>query len=77
MHAQVAKVSRSLQSVRQLHRTGHLVVFDGSDSFCLNKQTGEVNMIIDDGTNYTMGVWVIPRDELSAVDSQGFTWQAN
>ena len=76
MLSRIAQVSSPLQSVRQMHRTGHLVVFDGDESFCFNKMTGEVNHIRDDGTNYLMGVWVIPKSEVAAMSSQDFTWQA-
>ena len=76
MRSQIAQVSSPLQAVRQLHETGHLVVFDGDESFCFNKMTGEVNHIRDDGTNYLMGVWVIPRNEVAAMSNQDFTWPA-
>ena len=61
--SQLADVTTSLQSVRHLHKSGHLVVFDGPDSFMYNKRTGEVNMIEDDGFNYVQGLWVIPPEE--------------
>ena len=81
MHSQVAAVTTPLQSVRQLHRTGHIVVFDGNDSFSLSRYTGETTWIRYDGTNYLMGLWVIPRGELElmegeATNGQGFPWPA-
>ena len=65
--SQVAGVTQALQSVRHLHRSGHLVVFDGPDSFMVNKVSGEVNHIDDDGSNYTMTMWIVPPDELNSV----------
>ena len=67
MRAQVADVSKPLQAVRSLVRTGHLVVFgdgeDGTQSYVINKATGEVMNVKDDGVNYLMGMYVIPRAE--------------
>ena len=76
LHSQIAAVTTPLQAVRQLHRTGHGVWFDGEESFCINKLTGEVNHIRDDGINYLMGVWVIPKEEVEALGNQGFPWPA-
>ena len=67
---QVADVSRPLQSVRHLYKTGHLTVFDGPDSFILNKVSGEVNQIMDDGTNYLMNMVIVPKSELNQVIEQ-------
>ena len=64
VRAQVADVSKPLQAVRQLTRTGHLVVFGdgpgGEQHYVLNRVTGEMNMIRDDGINYIMGLYVMP-----------------
>ncbi len=67
MLAQMADVTHGLQSVRQMHATGHMVVFDGPDSFTLNKFTGEVNAIDDNGSNYLMESWICPPEELGEV----------
>ena len=72
---QVADVSKPLQSVRHLHKSGHVVVFDGPDSFMVNKYSGEVNEIGDDGVNYLMQMLIVPQAEISAVQ-QHFTRQA-
>ena len=65
LKAQVADVSKPLQSVRSLVRSGHVVVFDDGENGCshyvLNKTTGECTAVRDDGTNYLMGMYVIPR----------------
>ncbi len=67
VRAQVADVSKPLQAVRQLTRTGHLVVFgdgpEGEQHYVLNRVTGEMNMIRDDGINYIMGLYVMPPEE--------------
>ena len=65
--AQVADVSKPLQAVRSLVRAGHVVVFgdgeDGSQNYIMNKVTGEFTSVNDDGTNYLMGMWIIPPNE--------------
>ena len=73
--SQMADVTTPLQSVRHLYKSGHLVVFDGPESFMYNKNTGEVNAIEDDGFNYVQELWVIPPDELHNVNSLDFTRQ--
>ena len=64
MLAQVADITDGLQSVRAMHATGHMVVFDGPDSFTLSKFTGELNAIEDDGFNYIMESWICPPEEV-------------
>ena len=56
--------------MRHLNSTGHLVVFDGQNSFMVNKASGEVNWIEDDGSNFTMTMWIVPPDEVNAVAEQ-------
>ena len=68
VRAQIADVSKALQSVRSLVRTGHVVIFgDGEPGneqhYVLNKMTGEKNMVMDDGTNYLMKLFVVPNPE--------------
>ena len=67
LRAQVADVSKPLQAVRSLVRTGHVVVFgdgeDGSQNYMVNKTTGEITNVMDDGVNYLMGMYIIPRSE--------------
>ncbi len=70
--AQVADVASDLSSIRQLYHTGHMVVFDGPDSFMVNKETGEVNIIEDDGENYNLNLWVVPPEELPEDELMGF-----
>ena len=65
LKAQVADVSKPLQSVRSLVRSGHVAVFGdgeiGCSHYVLNKTTGECTAVRDDGANYFMGMYVIPR----------------
>ena len=66
LRAQVADVSKALQSVRSLVRSGHVVVFgDGEDaeSYIVNKVTGERTAVKDDGVNYLLGLHIAPRSE--------------
>ena len=67
MVAQVADVTKALQSVRALVRAGHVVVFGdgdcGADHYIYNKVTGETNFVKDDGVNYLMSLHIAPRAE--------------
>ena len=67
LRAQVADVSKALQSVRALVKAGHVVIFgDGEQGEChyvYNKFTGETNEVTDDGINYLMGMYIIPPDD--------------
>ena len=72
MRPQVVDVSKALQSVRALVRTGHVVVFgDGendADHYSLNRATGESSMVRDDGLNYLMTLYVVaPAAQLSCL----------
>ena len=70
LRAQVADVSKPLQAVRSLIRTGHAVIFGGGENgdehFVVNRITGEVNEVKDDGVNYLMGMYVIPKTAMAA-----------
>jgi len=78
---QVADVTKSLEAIRANVKAGHTVVFDddgtgrGVGSFMVNKTTGEVNVIHDDGSNYVMRRWIIPKNEVpqivAAIHDQG------
>ena len=67
LQAQVADVSKMLQSVRALVRAGHTVVFgdgdDGCNHYVYNKIIGDCIGVKDDGTNYLMGMHIVPRGE--------------
>ena len=78
---QVADVTKSLEAIRANVKAGHTVVFDddgtgrGVGSLMVNKTTGEVNAIHDDGSNYVMRRWIIPKNEVpqivAAIHAQG------
>ena len=65
LKAEVADISRALQSVRSLVKTGHRVVFGGGDDgnfhYIENVLTGEVNAVEDDGHNYLMTYVIAPK----------------
>ena len=67
LRAQVADVSKALQSVRTLVQAGHIVVFgdgeDGSGNYIVNKITGETTAVKDDGVNYLLGLYIAPMQE--------------
>ena len=67
LRAQVADVSKALQSVRALVKAGHMVIFgdgdEGQSHYVYNKFTGETNEVTDDGINYLMGMYIVPPDE--------------
>ena len=65
--SQVADVSKPLQSVRAMMQSNHQVIFDDEGSYSINKQTGEINKIEDDGINFKMIQWIIPQNEVGAV----------
>ncbi len=92
MEQQVADVTTNLEAVRANLRTGHAVIFNddgsgqGSGSFVVNKATGEVNAINDNGANFVMKRWIIPVQDVSQVlatlhsdpaDASGFPRQAS
>ena len=70
---QCADVSKPLQSVRALVKSGHAVCFglgDGDDHLVINKLTGEINRLRDDGINYLQDLLIIPPDKINAVAEQ-------
>ena len=75
MTAQVADITTALTAPRALHKSGHMTIFDGPDSFVLNKLTGEVTPIDDDGTSYNFDLWICPPEEVEAMQQRDFTWQ--
>ena len=66
LKAEVADISKALQSVRSLVKTGHKVVFgggeNGNEHYIENVFTGEINAVEDDGQNYLMTYLIAPRD---------------
>ena len=84
MEQQVADVTKPLEAVRANLKAGHAIVFDddgtgqGTGSFIINKQTGEINAIRDDGKDYVMRRWIVPPKLVPAImQEQGFARQAS
>ena len=67
-------MSSAFTSARALNATGHAVVIDGEDSFVLNKETGEVNLIEDDGVTFNFDLWICPPEELETMPTADFPW---
>ena len=65
---QAAVDSRTLASVKRTCEAGHSVVFDYCGSFVLNKGTGEINMLQEDGGSNMVDFCVLPTNEF------GFGW---
>ena len=70
LKAEVADISKALQSVRSLIKTGHRVVFGdgegGNEHYIQNVLTGEVNAVEDDGQNYLMHYLISPKARSAA-----------
>ena len=65
--SQCANVSKPLQAVRSLVKSRHAVCFglgDGDDHLIINKDTGEINRMRDDGINYYQDLLVIPPEQV-------------
>ena len=73
MTQQVADVTKPLEAVRANLKSGHAVIFNddgsgnGTGSFLVNKTTGEINAIHDDGSNFVMRRWIIPAQEVPEI----------
>ncbi len=72
--SQCADVSKALQSVRSAVASKHAVCFglgpEGNDHLIINRESGEINRMIDDGTNYLQKLLVIPPDQINAVQAK-------
>ena len=89
--SQVADVSKPLNAVRSTVKSGHAVCFglgpDGEDHLIINRHTGEINRLEDDGVNYLQSLLVVPQDQIQNVrnkldemqhgnpNNAGFAWQ--
>ena len=65
-----ADVTKSLQAVRALVATNHAVCFglgEGDEHLIINKQTGEVNKMRDDGINYLQDLIIVPPEQVDRV----------
>ena len=69
--SQCADVAKTLQSVREMVKSRHAVCFGLGEKddqhLIINKLTGEVNRMEDDGVNYLQNLLVIPPDQIEAV----------
>ena len=62
--------NKPLQAVRSLVKSKHAVCFglgDGDEHVIFNKQTGEINMMRDDGINYLQDLLIVPPDKVDEV----------
>ncbi len=68
---QCADVTKALQSVRALVNSKHAVCFglgpEGEDHLIINRVSGEINRMVDDGINYLQKLLIIPPDQLNAL----------
>ena len=69
VNVQIADVSHPLMAVKKLCQANRRVVFDEAGSYALNKLTGEVLEIKEDGGEYVMEMWVLDEE------AQGFQRQ--
>ena len=65
--SQCADVTSTLNAVRSMIKHKKMVIFDDEGCYVINKITGTVSNIDDDGINYTMDSYVIPPDQLDDV----------
>ena len=72
--SQCANVSEPLQAVRSLVRSKHAVCFglgeNDDEHLIINKQTGEINRMRDDGINYLQDLLIIPPDRVDEVAAE-------
>ena len=84
LKAQRADVSQPISAVRTMVAGQSAVCFglgpDGDQHMIINRLTGEINMIEDDGVNYIQELWIVPPDQVGTVQAnivgaQDFTGQ--
>ena len=74
--SQCADVSatKPLQAVRSMVRSRHAVCFglgeNDDEHLIINKQTGEINRMRDDGINYLQDLLIIPPDKVDEVAAE-------
>ena len=67
-----ADVTKSLQARRALVQSQHAVCFgfgDGNDHVIINKVTGEINRMRDDGVNHFQDLIIIPPEQVEHVSA--------
>ena len=71
---QCVDVSSPINSVRTMVASKSAVCFgpgpDGDRHMIINRITGEVNEIEDDGVNYIQNLWIVPPDEVAFVQNK-------
>ena len=63
-------MTQALQAVRALVNAQHAVCFglgDGNDHLIINKLTGEVKRMRDDGVNYLQDLIIVPPDPVDSI----------
>ena len=68
--SQCADVCGPLQAVRALLASKHAVCFglgDGDDHLIINKESGEINRMRDDGVNFLQDFLIVPPDKIAEV----------
>ena len=68
---QCANVGQPINAVRSMVASKSAVCFglgpEGDQHLIINRLTGEINQIEDDGYNYLQNLWVVPPDEIEQV----------
>ena len=71
--SQAANVSKCLNAVRSMVAGKSAVCFglgpEGDQHLIINRLTGEVNAMEDDGINYIQRLWVVPENEIGKVQT--------
>ena len=71
--SQCTEITKALQSVRAINASGHAVCFglgpEGGEHVIVNRMTGEVNYMQDDGINYIQRLIVVPPNQIEAVQN--------
>ena len=63
MNVTAAPALKPLMSVKQMCVTRHAVIFDDDGSYIMNKMTGEVNRLREEGGNDMLDTWVPPNSQ--------------
>ena len=70
---QCADVSEPISAVRTMVAGQSAVCFglgpNGDQHLIINRLTGEINMIEDDGVNYIQELWIVPPDQVGEVQA--------
>ena len=53
-------MATGLLSAEKMNETGHIVVFDGDNSYVASKWAGDVNMLRRQDGNFMLDLWVPP-----------------